>query len=195
MFDKLLRELKNLETMTEIRIPLETDAEGYFDKECPDEQCLFGFKIHADDWRDLVKDEEMFCPSCRHAAPARSWFTREQVERGKEQAIAHLQGRINQAMRDDARAWNGRQPGNSFLKITMNVSGGSGTAVLVPIAAAEPMRLRTQCESCGCRYSFIGAAFFCPACGENSASHTFEQTLATVRTSVQSGPALRSTLS
>lgn len=190
MFDKLLRELKALES-TKVSIPLETDADGYFDKECPAENCLFGFKVHGEDWKAIIRDEEMFCPSCRHAAPAKSWFTTEQVERAKEQAVAHMQGRINSAMREDAQAWNRRQPRNSFLKITMNVSGGGGPPLLLPIAAAEPMRLRTQCDACGCRYSYIGAAFFCPACGENSAKHTFTQTLSTIRTSVRSGPQIR----
>ena len=29
------------------------------------------------------------------------------------------------------------------------------------------MRLRAVCETCGCRYSYVGAAYFCPACGAN----------------------------
>jgi hypothetical protein len=37
------------------------------------------------------------------------------------------------------------------------------------------------CEVCGCRYASIGAAFFCPACGHNSARSTFADTIANVR--------------
>jgi hypothetical protein len=64
----------------------------------------------------------------------------------------------------------------------------------MPVAAAEPMRLRTACESCGCRYSYIGAAFFCPACGANSAHHTFRQTLSAVRAAAGTGDVLRKSL-
>ena len=39
-------------------------------------------------------------------------------------------------------------------------------------------------RSAGCRYSSVGAAFFCPACGHNSASTTFLKAVESVRTSV-----------
>jgi hypothetical protein len=178
---------------TSISVPIETDSESNYDKECPAENCLFGFKVHRDDWKTLVRDEEVFCPACRHSAPARSWHTRDQIERGKEYALKQLKGRINDAMRRDARDWNRRQPRNAFLKITMEVRGGS-TPLLVPVAAAEPMRLRTACEACGCRYSYIGAAFFCPACGANSAQHTFRQALGSVRAAANTGEILQKTL-
>lgn len=46
----------------------------------------------------------------------------------------------------------------------------------------------------GHRYSYVGAAYFCPSCGENSASHTFTQTLNTIRTAAGLGETLRNTL-
>lgn len=193
MFDKLIRELRALER-TKISVPIDVDSDGYYDKECPAPNCLFGFKVHEEDWRSLVRDEEMFCPSCRHAAPARNWFTTDQIKRARKQALNQVKGRINKAIRADAQAWNRRQRANSFVKITMNVKGRSAIPILVPIAAAEPMRLRTKCDKCGCRYSYIGAGFFCPACGSNSANHTFSQSLDAVRTSIRSGPQLRKIL-
>ena len=44
--------------MKEISLPIEPDTEGYLDKECPSESCLFLFKIHDDDWSNIVRDEE-----------------------------------------------------------------------------------------------------------------------------------------
>lgn len=193
MFEKLLHELKESKR-TEVSVPLEADTDGYYDKECPGANCLFGFKIFADDWHNLVHSEEMFCPSCRHAAPTTSWFTTDQIKQARKHALDELKGRINNAMRADVQAWNRRQRSDSFLKITMKVTGGRATSVLLPIAAAEPMRLRTTCDTCNCRYSYIGAAFFCPACGSNSVSHTFSQTLDTIRASVRNGPLLREVL-
>lgn len=40
MFDKLIRELENLNNK-KISVPINADAEGYIDKECPGEECLF----------------------------------------------------------------------------------------------------------------------------------------------------------
>ncbi|WP_198666115.1 hypothetical protein [Tropicimonas sp. IMCC34043] len=179
--------------MKEISVPIEADSEGYLDKECPSEPCLFLFKVHGDDWSNMVRDEEVFCPSCGHVAPAKSWHPRAQLEAARDYALGTIANSMNTAMRADAAASKRRQNRHSFLSITLDVKGGRDT-VLVPVAAAEPMRLRTSCESCGCRYSYVGAAYFCPSCGENSASHTFTQTLNTIRTAAGLGETLRNTL-
>lgn len=179
--------------MKEISVPIEPDTEGYLDKECPSESCLFIFKIHDDDWSNIVRDEEVFCPSCGHVAPAKSWYPRAQVVAARDYALGTITNSMNKVMRADAAASKGRRNSNSFLSITLDVKGGRD-AVLVPVAAAEPMRLRTACEDCGCRYSYVGAAYFCPSCGANSASHTFTQTLNTIRTAAGLGETLRITL-
>ena len=49
------------------------------------------------------------------------------------------------------------------------------TPVVLPSSAREVMRQDFLCESCGCRYSTIGAGYFCPACCHNSAAKDFDQ--------------------
>src|SRR5262249_52175456 len=58
--------------------------------------------------------------------------------------------------------------------------------IVIPPSAANCLRQHFICESCGCRYSSLGAAFFCPACGHNSAKTTFAAAVQTVRASVSS---------
>jgi len=193
MFERMIRELGELSRTKEISVPIEADAEGYLDRECPVEACMFSFKVLSEDWTNVVRDEEVFCPMCRHSAPSKSWFTTAQVEMAQKYAMAHLQGRLGQAMREDARAWNARQQ-SGFLRITMDVRGAP-KPLPIPIAAGEPMRLKATCDCCGCRYSYIGSAFFCPACGHNSATRTFEQTLAAVRAATEIDRQLRAALS
>lgn len=193
MFKNLQKELDRLANLNEVSVPLEQDSEGFFDKECPSKMCLFPFKIHVDDWLNIVRDEKVFCPSCGHTVPAESWITKAQVEAAKDYALGTITNALRKAMRADAVASKRRQNRDSFLSITLDVKGGRDT-ILVPISAAEPMRLRTACESCGCRYSFVGAAYFCPSCGENSASHTFSQTLNSIQCAAGLGKPLRATL-
>lgn len=193
MFEHLQRQLRALSETTEISVPLEVDADGFLDKECPSETCLFQFKVAEEDWKNIVRDEEVFCPSCGHSANAQSWFTREQIEAAKEYALGQITNSINAAMRADAAASKRRARRNSFVSITLEATGGRD-AVLLPVAAANPMRLRTTCEECECRYSYVGAAYFCPSCGKNSASHTFLQTLETIRTAAGLRAQLRQTL-
>lgn len=66
--------------------------------------------------------------------------------------------------------------------------------ILVPAEASEVMRQRSTCEACGCRYSSIGAAFFCPACGHNSAASTFDAAVETVRKTLDALPEIRRAL-
>lgn len=180
MFEELKRELRRLSGTRTIYVPIHTDEEGYLEKECPAEECQFDFKIFDQDWRDIVRDEEVFCPFCRHAAPSDKWYTQEQVEAIKKVAVAQIQGRINEAMRRDADRWNPRQPPNRFLRITMKVDSRPQQVFLPPIAAA-PMRLKISCPACTCRYAVIGAAFFCPACGHNAADLMFRQSIGAIR--------------
>ena len=194
MFENLIKELNNLSKQQTISVPIETDSDGFFDKECPSKKCLFNFKIHGDDWEAIVSDEEVFCPSCKHSAPAQSWYTTSQIEAAQEYAYNTVGNAINKAMRADASASRRRQNRNAFFSITLEAKGGKD-AILLPIEAADPMRLTADCEECKCRYSYIGAAYFCPSCGTNSADHMFEQTISMIRTSIGLHKIFRETLS
>lgn len=61
----------------------------------------------------------------------------------------------------------------------------------VVVAIERTMRQRFLCERCACRYSSVGAAFFCPACGHNSAISTFDAAVETVRKTMDSISTIR----
>jgi len=179
MFDKLLRELKKLEQGVRVPISLPIDDEGYFDRQCPSEGCAANFKVLFEDWRDKVSDERVFCPICRFEATADSWNTPEQVEYITAVARNHVQGIINNAMKEDARRFNSTQkPG--FISLSLSVTPGR-PEIEIPVSVADVMRQTFTCEACGCRYASVGLAYFCPSCGHNSVLVTFEKTLDTVR--------------
>jgi uncharacterized Zn finger protein (UPF0148 family) len=192
MFDQLIRELRRLEGQ-QVSVPIPADEEGYLDRECPSGACLSQFKVHEEDWRDKVRDEEVFCPFCRHTADSKKWFTQEQVDHAKEASIAQVRRNISGAMRRDAQRWNQRQSRNSLLRITMQVNDRP-TPVLLPLAGAEPMRLKITCPACSCRYAVIGAAFFCPACGHNAADMMFGQSIAAIRNALGALAAVRAAI-
>ncbi|MYI21088.1 MAG: hypothetical protein F4121_13745, partial [Acidimicrobiia bacterium] len=75
MFEELERELRALDGTHKIEVDIPADDEGYIDRECPSFECLFAFKIHEDDWRGIVRDEEVFCPFCAHTADSDKWWT------------------------------------------------------------------------------------------------------------------------
>jgi hypothetical protein len=67
-------------------------------------------------------------------------------------------------------------------------------SVLVPAAAAEAMRLKITCPACACRYAVIGAAFFCPSCGHNSAELMFSQSIAAIRSALDAIGVIRAAI-
>lgn len=192
MFDELERELRRLQRTHKIAVSVPSDVDGYLDRECPSPECLCRFKVHEEDWRDKVRDVEVFCAFCGHAATSDKWWTQEQIKHAETAALAQFEGRVGKAMRRDAQRWNSRQSRGSLLRITMSVK--NTPYQLLPAAAAEPMRLRITCPQCACRYAVIGAAFFCPACGHNAADLMFQQSLSGIRGALEALPGVRAAI-
>jgi uncharacterized Zn finger protein (UPF0148 family) len=192
MFDETIRELQKLSQGITVSISLPVDEEGYFDRQCPSDECQSDFKVHYDDWRDKVRDECVYCPICRSEAPANHWATVTQNEYIKSQGHQALRKKVRGAMERDVRRFNARQRRSDFLKVSMSFKPGSYFSV--PAEAAALLERKYTCESCGCRYSSLSAAFFCPACGHNSAVITFEDHLNVVRQLVNNVPHIRETV-
>lgn len=192
MFDNILRELRRLDRRQggiSIAIQMPLDADGYFDRRCPSGACQSDFKVLFADWKEKVSDLRVFCPICREEAKATEWNTPEQCEYIRQVGIKHVRGIVGKALSEDARNFN-RGQSSGFIQLSMAYRPGTATLV-VPINAAEELRQKFACEQCGCRYSSLGAAFFCPACGKNSAEKTFSQAMETVQNSLVAMSAIR----
>ncbi len=191
MFERLIKELKELERTKQISVPIEADKDGYLDRECPNDDCLFQFKVDEKDWEKLFKDEKVFCPLCRHEAKSNSWFTTEQIEQAKEQAIKHIHVHIDKALEQGARDFNSKQPRNSFIKMSVKVTGAKPLHYIMPVPSKEEMQLKIQCKVCNANYAVIGSAFFCPCCGHNSAEETFDNSLKKIQDKIKNIPIIR----
>lgn len=178
MFEDLTKALKNLESVS---IPLESDAKGFIDKQCPNEDCEFLFKVYGEDWSNIFKDEAVWCPLCRHEAPADQWFTKAQVEHSIEQAKAVVAGTIHNALLSGAEKFNRKQKKHRFVSVSMKVKGGRKSVFALPAKAVEEMELEIECESCLSHFSVIGSAFFCPGCGENSVTQNYVDALRKIK--------------
>lgn len=192
MFDKLIRELKRLDKAT-ISIPIHADKDGYIDRECPSEECLFQFKVHEEDWKEKVRDEEVFCPMCRYTDTADSWFTSEQQDNAREQAAKYIKGLTGAALREGAKDFNRKQSRNSFIRLSASVKGPSAYYIL-PIPSQEEMERKIESSACHTRYAVIGSAFFCPCCGHNSVEETFDNSVASIRSTIGHIPEVHKSL-
>jgi len=191
--DELIRELKRLERLDgmELKFEIEPDAEGYVDKECADDECQFQFKVLDQDWGELFRDEEVFCPMCGKSNTSDEFFTTEQVEQAEAQALEYVEGQLGQAFDREAKAFNRRQPNNSFLQMSMEYKGPKGRRSIMPLGAIKEFQLKIECEECGANFAVIGSAFFCPCCGHSAAVRVFEDAMAKIEAKVSNLEVIR----
>lgn len=172
-----------------IQISFPTDDDGYFDRECPFEGCLREFKVHADDWQSKVADDKAFCPWCRHEAPSDKWFTTAQVEHMTMVAERHMMKYLVGKMKRMADDFNRSQRRGSLISMRLDMTAPT-LSRMIPCEVARIMEQRFECSGCGCRFASVGASFFCPACGLDSAPGAFRSTIETVRRSVTDAVAI-----
>ena len=185
MFEELIREISKLHGQHEISIGMPLDDNGFFDRECPNEECGRHFKVLFEDWKTRVADERVFCPFCRHEAPAEEWNTPEQVEHIKSAGTAAMTRMVQDALQRGVRRSRPKRIDAGPFGISMKLGFEPGDIPpVIPASPTDALRQEFACEACGCRYASLGASFFCPACGHNSAATSFNNTLATVRKAV-----------
>ncbi len=194
MFEDFLKTLESLEDNA-VSVPIDEDENGYIDKQCPSDECKFLFKVNSQDWEEKFQDEAVWCPSCRHEAPANLWFTIEQIEHAQSEAFAIVQSNLGEAMRSDERKFNRKQNKRAFISMSMSISGGGPRKThTIPAHAAETMKLEIDCEECGAIFAVWGSAFFCPCCGHNSVLRTFSDSLRKIRAKYQNIEVVRTAL-
>ena len=159
-----------------IMIEISSDEKGYFDRECPNENCLSTFKVNLDDWKEKIKGNDCHCPICGHVADSDSWWTENQLdelrERASSYALSFVQGELNKTFKDlERKTRNGK-----FIKIKYK-PGRKISFNNNPIGQLPEWEQEIECKECGTRYSVIGFSHFCPCCGSNSEVDEFDEAL------------------
>src|ERR671912_643284 len=79
------------------------------------------FKVLFDDWRDKVRDEQVFCPFCRHNEEATEWNTPEQVEHIKSAGLAEMARLVNGALDRGVKRSRPQHFGGGLFKMSMSL--------------------------------------------------------------------------
>ena len=163
----------------QIPITIRSDSKGFYDRQCPNEECEYIFKINIDDWKEKVLDEIVYCPMCGYTASSDHWYTDAHVEEIHEitsnWAMSHIEGELDKVFSNFAK----NTGNNEFFKITYK-PGKKTTFINNPIGQREEWEVEITCDKCGTRYSVIGSAYFCPCCGYNAVENVFDDSLDTV---------------
>ena len=173
--------------MIDIPITVNSDDKGYFDRECPNGNCLYVFKIKMEDWEEKVSDEEVHCPMCGHVDTSDKWWTQAQLDAmqnvAADWAMSYIESELDKSFKDLER--NTR--GNKFFKITYK-PGERVTFINNPLGQSKEWEQDIQCPNCQTRYSVIGSAYFCPCCGFNVIENIYDESLDTVIKMIETLP-------
>ncbi len=165
----------------EVAIPL--DADGFLDRQCHSPSCSRYFKVLYTDW-EAAEANAVTCPFCGYVDEPGNFTTVEQQDFLQQTAMALAQEKLQKMLSGFARSVNRRQSRNSLFSINVTTQFSEISVPVTP-DALDSMRLQIQCDHCHCTYAFVGAGFFCPLCGTNSARHTFQQAIAKARNAVE----------
>lgn len=179
--------------MTTIPIQLVSDEKGYFDRECPNEECHYTFKILMADWKEKVSDEEVHCPMCGHVDTSDKWWTQDQLEKMQEIAASWFLSDLQKEMNKSFEKLERSTRHNKYARWKYK-PGKKITFINNPIGQSEEWETEICCEKCGTHYSVIGSAFFCPCCGYNSVTSAYKDSLDSIKRMLDTLPEMKELL-
>lgn len=166
--------------MNSISITIQSDEKGYFDRECPNEDCLYTFKVLMKDWKEKVSGNEVHCPMCGHIDTSDKWWTKEQLKCMQDIAAGWALNQIQERLDKSLKKLANSTRHNKYVRITYK-PGKRVSFINNPIGQREEWETEICCKKCGMNYSVIGSAYFCPCCGHNSAVSSFNVSLNSIK--------------
>ena len=168
-----------------IPVTIQSDEKGFFDRECPNEECLFRFKIKMSDWEEKVSDEEVHCPMCGYVAESDKWWTQDQLDSMQEIAANYAMNLIQKELDKSFKQLERSTRNNKFIKIKYK-PGRRVSFINNPIGQMPEWETEITCTDCGTTYSVIGTAYFCPCCGRNNVRTALLDSMSSIKQMVDS---------
>lgn len=179
-----------MEDSYRLKMAIESDENGYFDRRCPNEECQYIFKINLHDWEEKVSNEHVYCPRCGSDAPSSEWMTEEQNEVILENATSFALGLLHDELKSAFKDIEHTTRRNKFARITYK-PGKRPAYIDLPITQSEEWATEIVCDDCGTRFSVIGNAYFCPCCGKDLTTNAIRDSLASYKVRIDSLGRLR----
>jgi hypothetical protein len=153
-------------------ITLKNDEEGFFGRECPNEECLGYFKVELGTGLQ-GEDLPCHCPYCGHVGPHDTFWTKDQLEYARSAAKREVQKHLGDVLKRTIPPSRPRR--GDFISITFEYKPGRP----LPLYRYEEKQLETElvCTECGLRYAVYGVFGYCPDCGSHNSLQILEANL------------------
>lgn len=156
----------------QFEIAMGNDEEGFFGRECPNEECLGYFKIELGTG---LRGEDLpcHCPYCGHVGSRDTFWTQDQVEYARSLAMREVQRYVGDMLKS---AFPPSRPKcGDLFSLTFEYKPGRP----LPIYRYQEKQLEAAliCSDCGLRYAVYGVFAFCPDCGSHNSLQILESNL------------------
>lgn len=152
-----MRHLRNLGNR--ISVTIQSDADGYTGRECPNPTCEGYFKIT---FGTGLKGEGLpcHCPYCGHTEGHDHFWTTEQIEYAQSVAMRQVMQAVQKGLK--AMEFDIKPLGSFGIGVSMKFKGGT----LPPVRYYREKQLETEvlCDHCTLKYMIYGVFAFCPDC-------------------------------
>lgn len=138
----------------EVSVSIETDADGYLGRECP--ECEKYFKIKPG--TGVPGLTESRCPYCNHLGSQDTFWTKEQVAYAKSVAMREF----SSLFLGELKKLECRPKKNAFMSIGITVKG---EPTPITFYSERELEERVTCAACTLQYAIYGAFGCCPDCG------------------------------
>lgn len=165
-------------------IQIQSDEKGFYDRECPNEDCLYTFKVDLSDWEEKIAGGDMHCPRCGQTAFHDQWFTQEQIEALNENVMSFAMGLVHDEIKTVFKEAERETKYNKFVRITYK-PGQRPQYANLPITQSEEWATEITCNECGMRFSVLGNAYFCPCCGKDLTTNAIKESLSSYRRRIE----------
>ena len=156
-----------MESRKTIDVPMSTDENGLFGRECP--SCGMYFKIKP--VTDLTTTQGI-CPYCGYTDILGDFLTQDQRAYLESVAARDILGPLLRGFADDLKRLE--TPSNGFIQLKI-----SATIPVFPIQYYQEKILETDvtCDTCGSVFAIYGVFSNCPICGKLNARVIYDKSL------------------
>jgi hypothetical protein len=143
----------------QVDVPISTDEDGYFGRECPVKECLGYFKVTPG--TGIKGPAPCICPYCGHAGDNNTFWTQEQIEYAHSIALRTFTDALQKDLK--SMEFEHRSRDGFGIGVSMKFTPGAPH----PIKHYKEKQLETQvtCDNCTLRYAIYGVFGWCPDCG------------------------------
>lgn len=168
----------------EFSVSLQPDEDGFFGRECPNEDCdTQYFKIGTsipdgmEGAVENISEGQLTCPYCGTTDNMQRFHTQAQVEWIKSMMFRDVHKAFGDILDNAFRPL--QRPSGGLVSIRVEVKRGALPSVRHYVE--EKLKQEIIYNKCGFRCAVYGISFHCPLCGKGSLTQHLEQSGATVR--------------